>query len=138
MKRTALLLRIAGALTLFTFLGHTAGTFMPVPAEQAEVTKTTAIMKATAVPMPIGRAQNFGNLFLGTNLCVSLYLLIAGIAFFLFATQRGAEGAARGHLVLMSMGMAGVATISAVFFFPLPAVCTGIAAILGFIASRRN
>lgn len=138
MNRTALLLRLAGALTLFTCLGHTAGTFMPIPAEQAEVAKTAAIMKATAVPMPIGRAQNYGNLFLGTNLAVSLYLLIAGMAFFLFAGQDGLEGAARRQLTLTSVGLAGMAMISAIYFFPLPAACTGLAAILGFIAVKGS
>ncbi len=138
MNRTTLLLRIAGVLTLFTFLGHTAGTFMPIPAEQVEVAKTAAVMKATAVPMPIGRAQNYGNLFLGTNLAVSLYLLIAGIGFFLFAGKGGLEGAARRQLTLTSVGMAGMAIISALFFFPLPAACTGVAAVLGFIAARKS
>jgi len=138
MNRTALLLRIAGVLTLFTCLGHTAGTFMPIPAEQAEVAKTAAIMKATAVPMPIGRAQNYGNLFLGTNLAVSLYLLIASIGFFLFAAKGGLEGAGRRQLVLTSVGLGGIAMISAIYFFPLPAACTGLAAILGFIAAKNS
>lgn len=138
MNRTSLLLRIAGVLTLFTCLGHTVGTFMPIPAEQAEVAKTAAIMKTTVVPMPVGRAQNYGSLFLGTNLTVSLYLLLAGIGFFMFAAQGGLNGAGRSQLVLLSVGMAGLAVISALYFFPLPAACTGLAAILGFIAVKSN
>lgn len=138
MKRSRLLLRIAGALTLITCLAHTAGTFMPIPAEQAEVAKTAAVMKATAVPMPIGRAQNYGNLFLGTNLAVSLYLLISGVAFFLFAGKGGLEGAARRQLLLTSVGLAGMAMISAIYFFPLPAACTGLAAIFGFMAVKSS
>lgn len=111
---------------------------MPIPAEQAEVAKTAAVMKATAVPMPIGRAQNYGNLFLGTNLAVSLYLLISGVAFFLFAGKGGLEGAARRQLLLTSVGLAGMAMISAIYFFPLPAACTGLAAIFGFMAVKSS
>ncbi len=137
MRRANLLLRIAGALTLFTFLGHTAGTFMPVPPEQAEVARTTAVMKATLVPMPIGRAQSFSDLFRGNNLAVSLYLLVAGLSFFFFSGKDGLAGGGRRHLLLHSAGMAALALISAVYFFPLPAVCTGIAALLGFIAAKK-
>ncbi len=51
-----LLLRIAAALSLITAVGHTIGTFMPVPPEQAQMHATIATMKATLVPMPVGSA----------------------------------------------------------------------------------
>jgi len=139
MKQNILLLRIAGGLALFTFLGHTAGTFMPVPPEQVEVAKAEAMMKATMVPMPFGNTPSYAKIFLGTNLIVSLYLVIAGFLCFFLANAGGMAGAGRKILVLNSIGLIAAAGISAVCFFPLPAICTGLAGILGiWVASRGS
>lgn len=135
--KTGLLLRVAAGLTLFTCLGHTAGTFMPIPAEQVAVAQTHATMKATPVPMPIGKPQSYADIFFGNNIAVSLFLLISGLGFLVFAGKGGLEGAGRRLLLLNSLGMAGVAIISSVYFFPLPAACTGLAAVLGFVAARK-
>lgn len=77
------------------------------------------------------------DIFFGNNIAVSLFLLISGLGFLVFAGKGGLEGAGRRLLLLNSLGMAGVAIISSVYFFPLPAACTGLAAVLGFVAARK-
>ena len=57
----SLLLRIAAALSLTTAVGHTIGTFMPVPKEQVQVHATIVTMKSTLVPIPVGTAQLHGD-----------------------------------------------------------------------------
>jgi len=57
----SLLLRIAATLSLVTGLGHTAGTFMPVPPEQTQMHATIATMKATMVRIPLIPATHSGN-----------------------------------------------------------------------------
>jgi hypothetical protein len=136
MKKSALLLRIAGGLALFVCLGHTAGTFMPIPPEQTGVANAVTVMKATLVPMPVGKAQSYADIFLGNNISVSLYLLVTALGFFFLSGKEGLAGAGRKLSVLLSLGMLGLCVISALFFFPLPAVCTGLAGILGIVAAR--
>ncbi len=127
-----ILLRVAFGLIIFTFIGHTIGTFMPIPAEQSGVAKTAESMKTTFVPMPIGIPKSYFEIFLGTNLAVSLFLLISGICFWVSSSEGGQEGKGRIFLAVNSFGMLALSMISFLYFFPLPAVCTGIAAILGF------
>lgn len=136
MSKSSLLLRIAGGLALFVCLGHTAGTFMPIPPAQVEVAKTAALMKITLVPMPLGKAQSYADIFLGNNISVSLFLLVTALGLFILSGQGGLAGQGRRLLVVLSLGMAGLSAVSALYFFPLPAVCSGVAAILGFIAAR--
>lgn len=137
MNKSSLLLRIAGGLALFVCLGHTAGTFMPIPSSQVEVAKTASVMKTTLVPMPIGKAQSYADIFLGNNISVSLFLLVTGLGFFLLSGKDGIAGAGRRLIVLLSLGMVGLSAISALYFFPLPAACAGVAGILGLISARR-
>ncbi len=137
MNTSKLFLRVAGALTLFTCLGHTAGTFMPIPAAQVEVTRAVAVMKATLVPMPVGKAQTYADIFLGNNIGMSLFLFILGIGFFMLSGKGGLEGVGRKLLILNSVGVLGISVLSALFFFPVPAACTGIAALLGLRAAKN-
>lgn len=136
MNRTSLMLRLAGGLALFTCLGHTVGTFMAIPAEQVEVAKTVAVMKATLVPMPIGKPQNYADLFRGNNIAVSIYLLASAVSFFLLSGRAGLEGVGRKFLVLNSLSLLALSVVSALYFFPLPAACTGLAALLGLRVAR--
>lgn len=135
---TKILLRVALGLILFTFIGHTVGTFMKVPPEQTEVAKAVEIMKTTLVPMPVGTPKSYSDLFLGTNLTVSLFLLISAACFWVVSSEGGFEGKGRTFLAINSFGMALLSIISFLYFFPLPGVCTGGAALLGFwVYSRR-
>jgi hypothetical protein len=136
MNSTKLFLRVAGALTLFTCLGHTAGTFMPVPAAQVEVAKAVAVMKTTLVPMPVGKPQTYADIFLGNNIGMSLFLFILGVGFFILSGKGALDGVGRKLLILNSLGVLGISVLSALFFFPVPAACTGIAALLALRAAR--
>ena len=136
MSRT-LLLRIAAILSLITCLGHTIGTFMPIPAEQTQMHATVATMKATLVPMPVGAARNYLELFDGNNICTSLFLLLcAGL---LFSVARAAsEQVASRVITLTALALAAISVISFRYFFPVPAVFTGLAALLAFLALTRT
>lgn len=125
----ALLLRIAAALSLITAIGHTAGTFMPVPPEQTQMHATIATMKATMVPMPVGSPKSYMQILDGNNLCTSLLLLLcAGLL--VAVANTGSEKATRRVVLLTALSLAGISVISFVYFFPVPGVFTGLAAIL--------
>ncbi|KAB2935180.1 MAG: hypothetical protein F9K24_00195 [Leptonema illini] len=125
------LLRIAAFLTLFTAAGHTAGTFMPIPTEQVGLIAAYRTMAETMIPMPIGSPQSIADVFFGNNLVTSLFLLIAGLhLIFAFPERRS--------LLLLGTGLGAIALISAVYFFPLPAICTGLASVLTIAAARQT
>lgn len=109
---------------------------MEIPAEQTAVANAANVMAQTLVPMPVGSAQSYAAIFLGTNLTVSLYLLISAISFLIFALPGGLAGPGRRLLALTSAGVAALSVISLAYFFPVPAVCTALAAVAGFIAAR--
>lgn len=132
MKRP-LLLRIAATFSLITAVGHTFGTFMPIPPEQAQMLATVATMKATLVPMPIGSARSYMQILDGNNLCTSLLLLLCASLLFCIAGA-AKERVADRVVLLTSLALAGVALISFVYFFPIPGVFTGLAAALGLVA----
>src|SRR5688572_16148391 len=134
--KTAVPLRIAAVLVLFTCAGHTFGTFAPVPPDQTAVAIAVETMRSTLVPMPFGRPQSYEALFLGTNLCVSVFLLVTGLVFFALAKDPAA-GAGKAVLLITSVGMAVAAVLCAIFFFPLPAICTGVAALIGLSVAAK-
>jgi hypothetical protein len=130
------LLRIAAFLVLFTCAGHTYGTFAPIPADQPEMIKIVEQMKVVMIPMPMGTPKSYMQILDGNNLSVSLYLFVTGLIF-LALSRQAPGGADNVVLAITSTGMAAVAILSAVYFFPLPAICTGIAALAGFWALRN-
>ncbi|HNO22532.1 MAG TPA: hypothetical protein PKK94_06105 [Leptospiraceae bacterium] len=136
--KTKIMLRVAMGLVLFTLIGHTVGTFMKVPAEQTEVAKTVEIMKTTLVPMPVGSPKSYSEIFLGTNLTVSLFLFVSGICFWISSSEGGLDGKGKVFLAVNSFGAAMLSLISFLYFFPLPAICTGIAAVLGFLVYSKK
>ncbi len=129
-----ILLRIAAILVLFTCAGHTYGTFVPIPTEQTEMIKTLEQMKATMIPMPMGSPKSYSEILDGNNLSVAVYLLVTGLI--LLALSRNRPAVDNAVLLITSGGLVLVAGLSAVYFFPLPAICTGVAAVLGFVASK--
>lgn len=138
MKHKASLLKISFALAILTCLGHTAGTLMDIPKEQIEVSNTYSIMKQTMVPMPIGKSQNFADIFFGNNIIVSCFLLISGLIYFILSNAQKLDGDLRKILIINNLGMATISIISFLYFFPIPAVFTGLGSILGFIAIKWN
>lgn len=135
MKRS-LLLRIAATLSLITAAGHTIGTFMPIPPEQTQMHATVAIMKATMVPMPVGSAKSYMQILDGNNLCTSLFLVLC--AALLFSVATAAREPTDRVVLLTALALAGISALSFVFFFPVPGVFTGVAAILALVARSRH
>lgn len=130
-----ILLRVAAFLVLFTCAGHTYGTLAPIPPDQTQMIATLEQMKTTMIPMPLGSPKSYGQILDGTNLSVSVYLLITGLILLALSRNRAA-GADTAVLLITSVGLLLVAGLSAVYFFPLPAICTGVAALLGFAALK--
>jgi hypothetical protein len=131
------LLRIAAVFSLITCVGHTIGTFMPVPPEQAQMQATIATMKATLVPMPVGSARSYMEILDGNNLCTSLLLLFCAAV--LFAVSRAArERVVNRVITLTALALAGVSALSFRYFFPVPGVFTGLAALLALLALSRQ
>ena len=126
-----ILLRIAAGLVLFTCIGHTIGTFMPLPPEEVELVKVENAMKSALVPFPIGKSQSFFDILLGANLSLSVFLLITGLSFLFMEDNTNTTN--RKLLLLNSLGLVAIGIISAIYFFPVPAMCTGVAGILGCV-----
>lgn len=135
MLKPTLLLRIAAVLTLLTAAGHTFGTFAPVPPEQTAVQNAVNVMQSTLVPMPVGKSQTFGDIFFGNNILVSVFLLVAGLIL-LMTAKTPAQGRHRGIITVVALGLAAVAIISGRYFFPLPAIFTGLAAIFSLVSAK--
>jgi uncharacterized iron-regulated membrane protein len=133
-----LLLRVAAFFTLFTFAGHTTGVIKGPPAEQTAVTNVYEVMRQTMVNLPMGSPKSIGTLMVGANLCLSVLLLLSGLLFILLSmTKEKPAGQDNRVLLLNSLAMLATAAVSFVCFFPMPAICTGLAGILGLIALRR-
>lgn len=131
------LLRLAAVLSLFTCVGHTIGTFMPVPAEQAQMHATIATMKATLVPMPVGTARSYMEILDGNNICTSLCLALCAALLFCVA-RAGKERVVDRVIALAASALAGISIISFRYFFPVPALFTGLAAVLALLARARD
>jgi hypothetical protein len=129
-------LRWAGFLTLFTFAGHTLSIFAP-QTKPPSVIAAYEVMMQTLVPMPIGSPKTLFGIMSGANLALSIYLLVAGVFFYLLSKSEFKKIDAQ-MIVLNSLGIGAIALISGFYFFPLPAICTGIAAILGLSTTVRG
>jgi hypothetical protein len=132
----SLLIRIAASLAAITGIGHTIGTFMPVPVEAVAMHAAIATMTATMVPMPVGAARSYMQIFDGNNLCTSLLLFLC--AAHLFASAKAPAGTEANRAILITAAaLGGIAVISARYFFPVPAVFTALGAVLCVAAVRR-
>ena len=106
-----LLLRLSAGLSLFTFLGHTAGAFMPIPAGETEHLAVHEAMLRKVVPMPLGPTRSYDELFYGNSFCVSVMMLLIGVSLLMLAARAG-EKSARPQIVLNSMALLAVAGLS--------------------------
>lgn len=88
------------------------------------------VMMQTLVPMPIGSPKTLFGIMSGANLALSIYLLVAGVFFYLLSKSEFKKVDTQ-MIALNSLGIGAIAIISGFYFFPLPAICTGIAAVLG-------
>jgi len=135
MNKKKVYLGSAAALTLFTFVGHTMGAFLPIPPEDLNRLQTFEAMSKTPIPMPIGIPRSYAEVMMGSSLTVSVFLLVAGILFILYAM--GKENSRR-ILLLNGLGLFAVSLLCARYFFPLPAICLGLAGILACMASKLD
>jgi hypothetical protein len=131
------LLRIAAGLCLMTFAGHTIGMISPVPPDQVNVQSVYSLMKETVVMMPMGGTKTIATLMVGANACLSVLLFLAAAFYFLFGKQNRSK-IDQNQLLILNLAMIAVSVISWLCFFPMPALCTGIAGILGIVASRKD
>jgi hypothetical protein len=127
------LLRAAGALCIVTCIAHLAGTLMTIPSEQVEMLKTVETMKQTMIPMPVGSARSYMDVLNGNNFCTSILLLLCGLVL-LIAAKHPDESGSRSTVTVVALCLAGFAIISSFYFFPVPAVFTGLAAALALVA----
>lgn len=135
----AQLLWAAAVLTLFTFTGHSIGGIKGPPPDQAEAHQVYETMQQTFVTMPFGSPKTLAAMHEGANVCVSFFLLVSGVIFILLAKSKGARTKTENRiLVFNSLGMLATGIVSQLVFFPLPAICTGLAGVLGLIASRHD
>ena len=130
------LLRSAGVLCLVTCAAHLAGTLMKIPSEQVEMLKTVATMKQTMIPMPVGSARSYMDILDGNNFCTSILLMLCGLELFI-AAMHPEEGGARSVVTVVALCLAGFAIISAIYFFPVPAVLTGLASAFALLAQCK-
>lgn len=125
-------------MTLFTFAGHSIGGINGPPPEQGEAHQVYETMKQTFVTMPFGSPKTLATMHEGANLCVSFFLLVSGVIFVLLATSKGSRTNTENRiLIINSLGMLATGILSQFVFFPLPAMCTGLAGVLGLLANRR-
>jgi len=131
------LIRIAAILCFLTGIAHTVGTFMDIPEEQVKMLETVETMKETMVPMPVGSDRSYMQILDGNNLCTSLFLFLCGTLVFLSA-KAPVECASNRILFVIAISLAVFAVISVMYFFPVPAVLTGVAACLILFARTRG
>jgi hypothetical protein len=131
-----LLLRIAASLSLFTAFGHTAGIFMPVPPEHTEVLALLDAMKRTMVTLPMGTLRSAEALLDGANFCASVVLALCAAVLFAVATAKN-EPVIDRVILLNGVALLSLSVISAIYFFPAPTICTGLAGVLAIWAATR-
>lgn len=133
MSKYKLLLLIAAALVLFTFLGHTIGAFQMNSPQEVDGAQLVQLMEQTMMPMPIGSPKSYMDLYNGSNFGLSVYLLISGLSLILFARSKDTQ---KPLIVLTGVGLALMTLLCVRYFFPLPTICLGLASILAFAAAR--
>ncbi len=97
---------------------------------------TVAVMQQTMVPMPVGSARSYMQILDGNNLCTSLFLLFCGHLLLVLASAPRSPVSDR-ITQFTALALAGFAIISTLYFFPIPVVLTGLAAVLSIISLTR-
>ncbi|MDX1959669.1 MAG: hypothetical protein SFU98_13925 [Leptospiraceae bacterium] len=139
MLSRTILLRVAAFFLLFTCLGHTWGTFMQTPKEETQVIQAEEVMKKTLVPMPIGQPKSFAEIFFGNNISMSMFLFILGILNIILSSNSiELDKSHKQVLIVIIIGSFFVSIVSGIYFFPMPAIFTGIAGLLGSIVYYKE
>lgn len=131
-----LLLWISAFLTLFTCLGHSTGGIAGPGPDQAEAFQVYKMMQMTFETMPIGSPKSILTIMMGNSICVSFFLLVSGLMFVILS--KGDKSKTENKILFCnSFGMLAVGVVSFFCFFPIPAIFTGLAGILGFVSLKR-
>jgi hypothetical protein len=136
MKRKHLL-RLSSFFALFTFAAHTLGALSDHSKGDAALEATYKMMQESYIQFPMGVSRNIVTLMLGANLCLSVYLFISGMLFILLANKPSETWRQDNPIILLNTaGLLVTAIISAFYFFSMPALFLGLAALAGFTATR--
>lgn len=125
---------VAAFFALFTFVGHSIGVISNRALEEVPAFATYQLMKHTTVSFPMGFTRDIATLMLGSNLCLSVYLLIAGLMCVVFGKKAEWSSHDKILVILNSFGLLLTGVISAYFFFPVPAACLVLAAASSAVA----
>jgi hypothetical protein len=128
---------IAALFLFLTGFSHTFGTFMEIPKDQVEVLAGYEVMQKTIVPMPFGVGRSYAEIFLGTNLSVSLFLFLVGAVFILLAKDQ----LTKNELKILNFNTVGVGLLSFIsfrYFFPLPGMFLAVSFIFGLLAKHHQ
>ncbi len=106
---------------------------MEIPPEQVAMLETVALMDQKMVPMPVGPTRSYTQILHGNNLCTILLLMLCGSLFLALAASPKSVVKGRVSLIV-ALTLIGVAIISGIYFFPVPAILTALAAALGLFA----
>ena len=110
---------------------------MAIPEEQVAMRETVVAMKQTMIPMPVGSPRSYMQILDGNNLCTSLFLLFGGLLLLVLASAPKSPVSDR-VTQLTALALAGFAILSALYFFPVPLILTGLASLLSFISLTRS
>ena len=87
--------------------------------------------------LPMGAPKTIAQLMVGANACLSVFLFVAAAFYFLFAGEK-LSPMSRRQLAVLNLGLFVTGIISWICFFPMPAICTGLAGVLGFVAAKSK
>lgn len=131
------LLRIAAGLTLFTCLGHTLGHFKPIPEGKYALVGALELMKRVDVEFPIGAPKTLMDIRAGSTLSISVFLLAFGLILIFLSNISNRTSVVKIQIVT-GLALLSIGILSQFYFFPLPAICTGLAGILAITAARMK
>ncbi len=131
-------LRGASILAVIHSILHTIGGVFGKPdlAIQEQVLKT---MRDNAFPI-MGMTRTYADFYRGFGLAISVFLLAEGIVFWQLATMAKTDSARlKPVLITFTLLYLGMATVSAVYFFPPPVVTEVLlaACLVGAIATAK-
>ena len=135
--KTSTLLKLASFFSLFTFVGHTIGIFLPIPKEHVNLINLVESMKQTYVIFPIGKPKSYYDVFLGNNYITSLSLLFIGIQLLLLSLKNEFDSIDKKHFILLAVFSGFLSLISILLFFPFPSICMGICFLLILIVYKK-
>ena len=128
-------LHLASFFTLFPFVGHTTWLFLPIPRKQLDRLAVFSLMHRPVVMMPMNILRSYADILNGTNIVLSIYLLMTGL--YLLALKNVPLQQSKSLIFITAAGLAAVAIVSAIYFFPLPAACLALASAFTMLSLKQ-